>query len=192
MNLLLADVHRQFGRSSHWLIAQAFLTRKTFRPVATLRACQWLAKRGVAARGFLPFLKIAHRWTANSIASDLSWQTKIGPGFILTHGWCTVISPGDILGSNITVFHGVTIGQGDRISRDGTRSTGFPVIESDVWLGPHSVIVGNITIGRGSRICAGAFVNDDVPAFSMVMGNPATIVKSDCTPDVANKAPMPE
>lgn len=192
MNLLCADVHRQFGRSSFWLIVQAFLTRKTFRPVATLRACQWLAKKGLAGRLFSPLFKIAHRWVTHSIASDLSWQTQVGPGLILTHGWCTVISPGAVLGSNITVFHGVTIGQGDRISRDGTRTTGFPLIEDDVWLGPHSVIVGNVTIGRGSRVCAGAFVNDDVPAYSMVKGNPGKIVKSDCVPDVANKAPMPE
>jgi serine O-acetyltransferase len=44
--------------------------------------------------------------------------------------------------------------------------------------------VGGITVGRGSRIAAGAFVTQDVPPASLVIGNPAQIVQNDVAPDV--------
>ena len=45
-------------------------------------------------------------------------------------------------------------------------------------------------IGRGNRIVGGAFLSDSVPPYSIVSGNPATIVKSNCVPDVMNPAPL--
>jgi serine O-acetyltransferase len=47
--------------------------------------------------------------------------------------------------------------------------------------------VGPVTIGRGSRIAAGACVFESVPARSIVMGNPARVVKTECVPDVMNR-----
>ncbi|WP_074773002.1 hypothetical protein [Nitrosospira multiformis] len=64
------------------------------------------------------------------------------------------------------------------------------MIEDEVWIGPHAIIVGGVTIGRGSRIAGGAFVTENVPPYSIVSGNPSTIVKANCTPDVMNPAPL--
>lgn len=68
--------------------------------------------------------------------------------------------------------------------------TEYPVLEDEVWVGPHAVIIGGVTIGRGSRVAAGAFVTESVPPHSVVSGNPAVIVKSHCVPDVMNQAPI--
>jgi serine O-acetyltransferase len=84
-------------------------------------------------------------------------------------------------------LQGVTIGQADRISRDGTRRTGYPTIEDNVWIGPNAVIVGAITIGKGARILAGAVVTSDVPSGSLVGGNPSSIIREDVGEDVLNK-----
>lgn len=121
---------------------------------------------------------------------DFPWQTEIGGGLALTHGWGLVISPGAKIGKNVTLFHGVTLGGRDRISRAGTRLTEYPILEDEVWIGPHAVIVGDVTIGQGSRIAAGAFVTESIPPGSVVAGNPATIIKSNCMPDVMNPAPI--
>lgn len=67
--------------------------------------------------------------------------------------------------------------------------TGYPVLEDEVWVGPHAIIVGDVTVGRGSRIAGGAFVTESVPPYSVVIGNPAVIVKNNCTPDVMFPAP---
>ena len=108
------------------------------------------------------------------------------PGLALTHGRGIVVNVNAIIGSNVTLFHGVTLGQRDSISRDGTRTTSYPIIEDDVWIGPHAIIVG-VKIGKGSRIAGGAYVFVDVPPHSVVVGNPGKIVKTDCTSDVVNR-----
>lgn len=101
-----------------------------------------------------------------------------------------VVNPGVRIGKNVTLFHGVTLGRRDRISREGERITQYPILEDKVWVGPHAIIVGGITIGQGSRIAGGAFVTESVPPYSVVSGNPAIVVKSNCTPDVMNPAPV--
>ncbi|MEO6566648.1 MAG: serine acetyltransferase, partial [Casimicrobiaceae bacterium] len=71
-----------------------------------------------------------------------------------------------------------------------SRRVGYPVIGDEVWIGPHAIVVGAVTIGNGSRIGGGAFVNFDVPPRSIVSGNPGAVVRHDCTPDVMNRAPL--
>jgi serine O-acetyltransferase len=117
------------------------------------------------------------------VAVDLPWRTQIAPGFRITHGWGLVISPGASIGGNVTVFHGVTIGQKDHISFDG-RVTTYPKIEDEVWIGPHAVIIGGVTVGRGSRIAAGTIVTKDVQPHTIVAGNPAQVIESNVLPDV--------
>ncbi|HXD41992.1 MAG TPA: serine acetyltransferase [Ramlibacter sp.] len=183
-----ADTWRQF-RSFSWPLAlQGVIVRRNYRAVATLRLCQWMAQRPpLVSRPLLPVARILHRFACHAAGIDLPWKTSIGPGLALTHGWGTVVNEHALIGSNVTLFHGVTLGQRDRIAADGSRLTGYPVIEDDVWIGPHAVVVGPVTIGRGSRIAAGACVFENVPAHSIVMGNPARVVKSDCAPDVMNR-----
>lgn len=184
LTALRADTYRQFGRFSWGCLLRGFLTRRTLRPVISLRLCQH------APRALRPVFVLLHRLTCGAAGLDLPWRTQIAPGLALMHGWGVVVSPGVRIATNVTLFHGVTLGRRDRIARDGTRTTDYPVIEDEVWIGPHAVIVGGVTIGRGSRIAAGAFVTQDVPPHSVVQGNPAVIVKSNCMPDVSFCAPV--
>jgi acetyltransferase-like isoleucine patch superfamily enzyme len=50
-------------------------------------------------------------------------------------------------------------------------------IEDDVWIGFNSVILKGVKIGRGSIVAAGSVVTKDIPAFSIVAGNPAQVIK---------------
>ena len=187
---LRADVHRYYGRSSFGLIVKASIAERCFRPVATLRLCQSVARHHGPARLCLPLCKFLHRLSTWLAGMDLSWQAQIGAGFRIVHGWGLVISPGARIGSNVTAFHGVTVGRRERIGADGRSAPEYPVIEDDVWLGPHCIVVGGVRIGRGSRIAGGAFIGQDVPPRSLAMGNPAVVVKPDCEPDVAQRAPV--
>ncbi|MBI3229445.1 MAG: serine acetyltransferase [Burkholderiales bacterium] len=187
---LKGDTFRQFGKFSWGLAIKGAITRRTFRVVFTTRLCQAAAKSGGLGRILLPFCKLMHKWAAHNAAMDFGWQTEIGTGLALTHGWGLVVNAGAKIGNNVTLFHGVTLGRRDRISSMGERLTEYPVLEDEVWVGPHAIIVGGVTIGRGSRIAGGAFVTEDVPPYSVVSGNPSSIVKSHCTPDVMNPAPL--
>jgi len=52
------------------------------------------------------------------------------------------------------------------------------IIEDDVWIGAHAVIMLGVTVGKGSVIGAGAVVTNDIPAYSVAVGVPARVIKS--------------
>ena len=187
---LKADTWRQYGAFSWPRLAAGALARGTFRPVVTLRLCQLAAASRGPLRLALPLFKALHQLATHRAGIDLSWRTAVGPGLALLHGWGLVISPQVRIGANVTLFHGVTLGLRVRYTRDGKRLEEYPVLEDEVWVGPHAVVVGGVTIGRGSRIAAGAFVTESVPPRSLVLGNPARIVRQDCYADVSNPAPV--
>jgi serine O-acetyltransferase len=190
LSALKADTHRQYGSFSWMNLLKGAFARRTFRLVVTMRLCQAASISRGPVRAFLLPLKLLHRIATHSAAVDFPWQTRVGAGLAITHGWGLVVNPGATIGNNVTLFHGVTIGRRDRIAKDDTRITEYPVVEDEVWIGPHAIIVGGVTIGRGSRIGGGAFVTEDVPPYSVVAGNPSSIVKTNCVPDVMNPAPL--
>lgn len=56
-------------------------------------------------------------------------------------------------------------------------SKGDIVVEDDVWIGQNAIILSGVHIGQGAIIAAGAVVTKDVPAYAIVGGNPAKIIK---------------
>lgn len=186
---MASDVFRVYGRSNGLILLRGFLARRTLRPLITMRLCQWARSSSI---GFLisPLARLLHKAACQIACVDLPWSLNAGPGLAITHGWGLVVSPGCTIGANVTLFHGVTLGRRDKIDAAGNRHTGYPVIEDEVWIGPHAVIVGGIRIGRGSRIAGGAFVTEDIPPHCTVVGNPAAIVRRNSSPDVFNRAPV--
>lgn len=182
------DLYRLNEKSGTKNVLKAFLTERTFRPIVTLRLCQATSKSvNPFSKVLHIFLRVFHRGVCNLAGMDLPWETSIADGFAITHGWGVVVAPGSKIGKNVTVFHGVTLGRRDRIGPTGDRDIGYPTIEDEVWIGPNAIIVGDVVIGKGSRIAGGSLVLDSVPPYSIVMGSPAKIVKSNCIPDVPNQ-----
>lgn len=104
----------------------------------------------------------------------------------LGHRGTVVINGNTILGNDINIATGVTIGQENRGKR-----LGVPTIGNDVWIGRNAVIVGNIKIGNNVLIALNSFVNSDIPENSIVLGNPGKIIinKMDATVGyIQNKA----
>jgi serine O-acetyltransferase len=190
MNLspLKADTIRKKGKYKFMYVLSGYFMDRTYRPMVTFRLCQATGNWTIGKPVHWIF-RIMHRMACNHAGIDLPWRTKIAGGFSLTHGWGVVVNPNSIIGKNVTFFNGVTLGQRDRISKDGTRTTDYPVIEDEVWVGPHAVIVGGVVIGKGSRIAGGSFVTESIPPYSTVMGNPASVVKTGSHPDVKFPAP---
>jgi serine O-acetyltransferase len=101
-------------------------------------------------------------------------STDIGHGFYIGHFGTIVVNNKAKIGDNCNIAHNVTIGQANRGERKG-----YPTINNNVWIGTGSVIVGNINIGDNVLIAPNSYVNIDIPAFSIVMGNPCKIIKKD-------------
>lgn len=117
------------------------------------------------------FAKLKLRNLSNKTNIQIPYVTKIGEGFYIGHCGRIIINPQAVLGKNINIATGVTIGQENRGKRKGC-----PVISDNVWIGTNSVIVGNITIGTDVLIAPLSYVNFDVPEHSIVIGNPAKII----------------
>lgn len=97
-------------------------------------------------------------------------DTQIGPGLYIGHPYGITINPQAVLGKNVNIHKGVTIGQENRGSRKGA-----PTIGDDVWIGVNSTIVGKIVIGNDVLIAPNSYVNRDIPSHSVVFGNPCVI-----------------
>lgn len=112
------------------------------------------------------------------IPSNLS----VGKGLYIGHPYNITINGTAVLGKNINIHKGVTIGQENRGKRKGA-----PTIGNNVWIGINSIIVGKITIGDDVLIAPGAYVNCNVPSHSIVLGNPCKIIpKENATQDYIN------
>ena len=186
IEILRADASRHTGQGSLRSIAFTVVARRTFRPVFTLRLCQWSNGRWFALRWFF---KLLHRVAQSSAAMDLPPALSAGPGLLLIHGWGIVVNEGAALGSNVTLFNGVVIGQKDTLSAEG-RTIKYPTIGSDVWIGAHAIILG-VRIGDGAIVGPGSVVTKDVPPRCVVVGNPARILRHDAIPDVPKPAVLP-
>lgn len=134
-----------------------------------------------------PILKTFAKLKLNNLSKktniQIPYTTKIGEGFYIGHCGRIIINPGAVLGKNINIATGVTIGQENRGKRKGC-----PTICDNVWIGTNSVIVGNITIGTDVLIAPLSYVNFDVPDHSIVIGNPAKIIhRENATEGYINK-----
>jgi serine O-acetyltransferase len=169
-----ADLYRWRGRADLRAFISAYLHDPGFRFTYYLRKVAFYSRKK-RTWGFFGY--IYHRIMLNHYrfryGFEISPMTKIGPGFFLNHFGGVVISPYAILGSNINIAQGVTIGAESR-----GRRKGAPTLEDRVWVGAHAIIVGKVTIGTEALIAPGAFVNFDVPAKAIVLGNPGKIVSN--------------
>lgn len=96
---------------------------------------------------------------------------QIGRRLFIDHGMGVVIGETTIVGDDVTLYQGVTLGGTGK--EHGKR---HPTIGSNVVVGAGAKILGNITVGENCRIGAGSVVLRDVPDNSTVVGVPAHIV----------------
>ncbi len=102
---------------------------------------------------------------------DISPTTQIGKGLYIGHFGCLVVNPKAVLGKNVNLSQGVTIGQANRGPRCGTS-----IIGDNVYIGPGAKIVGAVVIGNDVAIGANAVVTHDVPDHAVVAGVPARVL----------------
>lgn len=93
---------------------------------------------------------------------------KIGEGFFIDHGTGVVIGETAVIGKNVMMYHGVTLGgHGWWVDEKGSQR--HPIIEDNVTLGVGATVLGPVTIGKNSKIGANALVVNDIPPDSTVV-----------------------
>lgn len=97
---------------------------------------------------------------------------QIGKGFFIDHGNGVIIGETTIIGDNVTLYQGVTLGGTGK--EHGKR---HPTIGNNVMISAGAKVLGSFTIGDNSKIGAGSVVLSEVPPGSTVVGVPGRVVK---------------
>lgn len=116
------------------------------------------------------FLSLFVRWWTGI---EIHPGAKIGKGFFIDHGAGVVIGETSVIGDNVTLYQGVTLG-GTGKDKGSKR---HPTLGSNVFVGSGAKILGPITVGDNSRIGANSAVLKDVPANATVTGMRARTIK---------------
>jgi len=114
---------------------------------------------------------------------------RIGKGFFIDHGNGVIIGETAIIGDNVTLYQGVTLGGTGK--EQGKR---HPTIGNNVMIGAGAKVLGSCTIGDDSKIGAGSVVLGPVPPGSTVVGVPGRVVRSygSARPQDLNQTDLPD
>ena len=118
------------------------------------------------------------RWISQRAARKTGIEihpgATIGKGLFIDHGSGVIIGETAIVGDNVTLYQGVTLGGTGK--EQGKR---HPTLQDNVMVSAGAKIIGSFTIGENSKIGAGSVVLEEVPPNCTVVGVPGRIVKMD-------------
>jgi len=149
-------------------VLEIIFTYSGVHAVVMHRAAHFLWKLRVP---FLP--RLISQITRFLTGIEIHPGAVIGRGFFIDHGMGVVIGETTVVGDNVTLYQGVTLGGTGKES--GKR---HPTIGNDVVIGCGARVLGNIRIGSDVRIGAGSVVVKDVPDDCTVVGVPGRIVRA--------------
>lgn len=162
------DIHSVIARdpaARSWL--EVIMVYSGLHAIWIHRITYWLWQRRV--RFLARWLSQGARWLTGI---EIHPGATIGAGFFIDHGMGVVIGETAEIGSDVTLYHGVTLG-GTSLNK-GKR---HPTIGDRVVIGAGAKVLGAIEIGADSRIGANAVVVRSVPENSVVVGVPGQIVR---------------
>lgn len=148
---------------------EVFLCYAGLHAVWGYRVTHWFWRHGFLLLG---------RWLSQVVrfltGIEIHPGAEIGRRLFIDHGMGVVIGETAVVGNDVTLYQGVTLGGTGK-----ERGKRHPTIEDDVVIGDGAKVLGNITVGRNCRIGAGSVVLRSVPENSTVVGVPGHIIFRD-------------
>lgn len=142
-------LYPSFKVMMHYRIAHRLYAKKHFF------LARWVSQRGVRKTGI-----------------EIHPGAEIGKRFFIDHGNGVIIGETTIIGDNVTLYQGVTLGGTGK--EQGKR---HPTLGNNIMVGAGAKVLGSCTIGDNCKIGAGSVVLGDVPPGSTVVGVPGRVVK---------------
>ncbi len=139
---------------------------KGFQAVQAYRIAHWLWGEGRSDMARFFQMRVSEVFGV-----DIHPAAKIGKGIMIDHAHSIVIGETAVVGDNVSMLHSVTLGGTGKEEEDR-----HPKIADGVLIGAGAKVLGNIKVGRCSRIAAGSVVLEEVPPCKTVAGVPARIV----------------
>lgn len=148
---------------------EIFFLYPGFKAIRLHRRANWFYRHGMFF-----IARWISQWASRKTGVEIHPAVKIGKRFFIDHGTGVVIGETAVIGDDVTIYQGVTLG--------GTgKDTGkrHPTIGNNVMVGAGAKVLGPLVIGDNSRIAAGAVVLSDIPSNSTAVGVPAKVVRRD-------------
>jgi serine O-acetyltransferase len=143
-----------------------FLYFKGFHALQSFRMAHWLWNEGRISLAMILQSRISEVF-----AVDIHPAARIGHGIMFDHATSIVIGETAVIGNNVSILHGVTLGGTGKESGDR-----HPKLADGVLIGAGTKLLGNIKIGEGAKVGAGSVVLTDLPSHCTAVGVPARIV----------------
>lgn len=144
--LCSADVRANRGYPKSIVVLLAFRTAQFGR-----------SRPGILGRAAYVLVGSAYKLLAEWLLGiELPASTRVGAGLRLRHGVGLVVNPASVIGENVMLRQGVTLG-------NRYQEQDCPIVENDVEIGAGAAVIGRVVVGEGARIGAGAVVVKDVP-----------------------------
>ena len=154
---------------------QPFLFFKGFQALETYRIAHWLWSQGRETLAFYLQSRMSEIFQV-----DINPAAKIGQGVFFDHGTGIVIGETAVVGDDVSMLHGVTLG-----GTGAERGDRHPKIGKGVLLGAGAKVLGNIEIGDYAKIASGSVVLKPVPPHCTAAGVPARLVNCPTCPEPA-------
>lgn len=155
-----SDLLRCMGYTTPKAFVTAMLRDKGFNYLFWLRCVQ--------SKSFMKFLALPiYSYKRSWGGINIGRYCKIGYGLYIGHGGPVTINDSAVIGNNVNLSQGVTIG-----SNYGMAA----LIGDNVYIGPNCCIVEAVTIGNNATIGAGSVVTKDIPENATAVGNYAKVI----------------
>ncbi|MFM8821736.1 MAG: serine O-acetyltransferase [Phenylobacterium sp.] len=162
-----ADLRAVFERDAACKgYVQPFLFFKGFQALQTQRIAHWLWDQGRETMAFYLQSRMSEIFQV-----DIHPATRIGSGVFIDHGTGIVIGETAVIGDDVSLLQGVTLG-----GTGAERGDRHPKIGRGVLLGAGAKVLGNIHIGDFAKVASGSVVLKPVPAHCTAAGVPARLV----------------
>ncbi len=171
-SLIDSDLYRYRGNKSVSDFLKTLIVEPGFRYMYIWRKCKYYRQSKLTYLNSILARLLLSKYMCK-YGYEIPVSVQIGKGFYIGHMGGIAVNSGAVFGNNVNISKGVTVGGSYR-----GQKKGVPVIGNLVWIGSNAVLVGNIRIGDNVLIAPNAYVNFDVPNNSIVIGNPATIIKN--------------
>jgi serine O-acetyltransferase len=145
---------------------QAFLFFKGFHALQCYRVAHWLWEKDRRLMAFF----VQNRMS-DLFAVDIHPAARLGRGIMIDHATGVVIGETAVVGDDVSMLHGVTLGGTGKENEDR-----HPKIGRGVLLSAGAKVLGNIEVGEYSKVAAGSVVLKTVPPHTTVAGVPARII----------------
>jgi serine acetyltransferase len=122
--------------------------------------------------GFTRGSQVASRLIRHAYGAEIHPQSQWAPGVNLVHGNGLVVGSGARVGAGCVLLQNVTLG--DAFDQ-ATGRIGGPQLGENVHIGPGCTVIGPVSVGRESKLMAGAMLEHSVPARSLVRAAPAVV-----------------